>query len=147
MANDFDEAAAERRALRYAFDESYFSGHFEPSDYKDDPSVEPFIQGAKWQHSLMQERLAELAAELARVPGEIQMYRQKFESMVSSHDHAQLSATCERYRNALEQCYNLQDTDYVETTDEHGDEKELWVNSNELRHICEEALESGEREE
>ena len=63
-------------------------------------------------------------------------YRRKLGSEISSLK-ADLAVAVE----ALEHCHDLQDDDYINTETSTGEE-EIWVNSRDLRRICDEALAS-----
>lgn len=101
MANDFDEARAKAEAFQY----------FHSTRIHTDKAVErDFIAGARWQHSLMQERLAELEREL--VQQRMALHKEWQDDCAHVHkvdadENAQLSATRERMRLALELSKNL----------------------------------------
>jgi hypothetical protein len=137
MANDFDEASGFDKETVIQRGRDDFRTYREILGGKSKGALHAFQQGyysgAKWQHSLMQERLAAAEREVERlkqspfVPGrkafvesdeqgnvreysELEGYKGTVE-ILSRHineykaENAQLSATCERMRLALKECH------------------------------------------
>jgi TolA-binding protein len=150
MANDFDEASASDEFIRRKHE----------GQFKQYGHCLMFIEGARHQHSLMQERLASLNSEIAILQMEnkaIDEQLHKAEKRLKAWDsfgihderdaalkhNAQLSATCERMRVALE-CANKELRDVLHNANKgqvHFDGDDF----HECLAVVAEALESGER--
>lgn len=157
MANDFDEAN----------DAKYLDGLIPvETEIPTVSSLTKALESLRAEHSLMQERLEEAEghtinltaqvrilktsedkriAELEAELSDAEVYKAKF--VECRHENAQLSATCERYRKALERskseywkrCYDGKQNEHTMTVQEY----DAWIDSI----IDAKALESGERKE
>jgi hypothetical protein len=111
--------------------------HFIPHNTFQLPSLIPMMSVAEHEATLSE--LKAECEEQARLNG---MGQERELKLITQLTKAE--AEILRLREALQAAHDLQDSDYVDTETPDG-EVETWVNSNDLRMICEEALSRAEK--